>query len=80
MFIDHVAVVLRFDSSDDCSDQEIYILETTCNVGARIKRWSDTRKHLGTFYAKIVLRHLNFNRSESSLLVLEEFLKAVNGA
>jgi hypothetical protein len=34
---------------------------------------------LGDFYERVVLRHLEFKRSDESLSKLEEFLKEVNG-
>jgi hypothetical protein len=55
-------MLLRFDSS--MGQDEIYYVEATTNHGTGIKKWSDNRKHLGKFYAKIVLRKLKFSRSE----------------
>lgn len=69
-------MVLRFDSNDDqkISNQEIYLVETTSNTGVRVKRWKDQRDHLGKFYQRIALRHLDFPRTELSLEKLEQFL------
>ena len=41
-YVDHVAMVLRLNSTEDLavSHQEIYLVETVANYGARIIRWS----------------------------------------
>lgn len=66
-------MILRFDSNKekDISQNEIYILEATAQIGVRVKRWSDMKKHVGTFYKRVVLRHLEFKRTEDSLTKLE---------
>jgi hypothetical protein len=55
------------------------LIEATGNLGVRVKKWSNLRGHLGKFYDRIVLRHLDFDRSETVLNNLEKFLKEVNG-
>ena len=81
MHLDHVAMVLRFDTNEavNVNQHEIYYIEATSNRGVSVTRWSDCRTHLGQFYERIVLRHLDFERNETSLLQLEKFLKEVNG-
>ena len=75
-------MVLRFDSNENqgVTQQEIYILETTANNGASIKRWSDKRANLGKFYERIAIRHLDFPRTDKSLTALETFLEQINGS
>ena len=49
---DHVGMCIKFDSEPD----EMFILEATGNLGVHFKRFSNTLKHLGTFYNKLALR------------------------
>lgn len=78
VFLDHVAMVLRFDVPGE-KDQDLFLIEATGNLGVRVKKWSALRDHLGKFYDRIVLRHLDFERGSDSLNNLEKFLKEVNG-
>lgn len=55
------------------------MIEATGNLGVKVKKWSNLRGNLGEFYERIVLRHLEFKRSDDSLNKLEQFLKEVNG-
>ena len=69
---DHVAMVLKFETDPD----EVYLLEATGNLGVAINRWSFLREHIGKrkFYDKLVHRHLNFERGNSMIELLEKFL------
>ena len=64
---DHAAMVLKFGSDPD----EVFFLEATSNHGVALKRWSGIKHALGSFYSKIVIRHLNWDRPDSSLESLE---------
>ena len=70
-FLDHVAMVLKFESDPD----EIYFVDSTSNRGVSISRWSAIRKYLGEFYEQIVFRHLQVSRNEEFIARLEVFLK-----
>ena len=74
-------MVLRFDSGDSKKkgQQEVFFIEATANLGVKIKKWSNLRLSLGQFYERIVLRHLEFHRDETSFLQLDKFLEEVNG-
>jgi len=51
---------LKFDSEEN----EIFLLEATSNLGVHLKRFSNVVPHLGGFYTKVALRHLDFERTE----------------
>ena len=70
---DHAAMVLKFGSEPD----EVFFVEATSNHGVALKRFSGMKQTIGSFYKKIVLRHLEWDRSEHSLEVLEQFLDEV---
>ena len=55
---DHVGMILKFDSEPD----EPYILEATSNNGVHLKRFKAVVPNMGSFYEKIALRHLKFER------------------
>lgn len=40
-----------------------------------LKRYSGMKFTIGTFYRKIVLRHLNWDRPDRSLDILEQFIE-----
>ena len=61
---DHIGMVLRFDDDSEDKRDEVYILEATGNCGVAIQRWSTIRKHYGKFYTRIVLRHINTDRTD----------------
>lgn len=71
-------MILRFDIPGQ-ENQDIYLIEATGKIGVKVKRWSNLRPHLGKFYDRIMLRHLDYYRTEDSLTKLEKFLKEVNG-
>jgi len=72
---DHVAMCLKFESDPD----EIYYVDATSNCGVAISKWSNTRKYIGEFYEQIMLRHLEFERSDELIDRLEIFLKEAVG-
>ena len=51
---------VKFDQSDD---NELLILESTGNMGVHFVKFSGLAKHEGTFFNKIVVRHLDFERT-----------------
>jgi hypothetical protein len=73
--IDHVGMCLKFDSEEN----EIFLLEATSNLGVHLKRFSNVIPHMGGFYTKIALRHLDFERSDENLEMLEKFIKDALG-
>lgn len=77
--VDHAAMVLRFDIPGK-SNNDIYLIESTGKLGVSLKKWSNLRPHLGTFFNKIVIRHLEYDRDSASIKRLEHFLQEVNGA
>lgn len=72
---DHAAMVLKFEEHPN----EIFFLEATSNNGVSLRRWSSIKPHLGTFYMRVVLRHIDWDRTDQSLDNLEVFMKEVVG-
>lgn len=68
-------MVLKFGSEPD----EVFFIESTSNQGVTLKRFSDMKDAIGSFYEKIVLRHLEWDRPDQSLDVLEQFIEQANG-
>ena len=74
---DHVAMILRFESSED----DIFFVEASGNWGVALNKWTVIRKHIGKdkFYERVVYRHVDFERDEQMVLNLEKFLKEAIG-
>jgi len=72
---DHAALVLKFGSEPE----DVFFMEATSNQGVSLKRFSGMKFTIGSFYSKIVLRHLEWERPEMSLDVLERFIEQVQG-
>jgi len=64
---DHAGMILKFGSEPN----EIFFMEATSNQGVSLKRFSGMKYTIGSFYKKIVLRHLDWDRPDTSLDVLE---------
>lgn len=64
---DHVAMVIRYESEPN----EVFLLEAESGNGVSIKRWSEYDDEPGTFYTKVALRHLEWERPDNSLTILE---------
>lgn len=73
---DHAAMVLKFGSDPN----EVFFMEATSNQGVSLKRFSGMKQAIGTFYRKVVIRHLEWDRPDSSLDLLEQFINEVQGA
>ena len=69
-------MVLKFEKD---STEEVYFVESTCHLGVHIVKYSDIKDQIGKFYQKIVLRHLDWDRSDESLTTLIELVNKVNG-
>ena len=69
-------MVLKFETDED----EIYIIDATSS-GVKLTKWRFLRDHVGPgkFYDKIILRHLNFDRSDKVVNNLEKFLSEAIG-
>ena len=61
---DHVGMCVKFDQEDA---DDIFILESTGNYGVHFVRFSNMAKHAGTFFKKIVVRNLKFERDTEML-------------
>ena len=55
-------------------------MEATGNIGVGLKRFSGMKQALGSFYKKIVIRHLEWERPDGALEKLEQFVNEVQGA
>ena len=69
-------MVLKFATKPD----EVYVLGVLPGQGVQIRSWTTIRGLLGTEYSKIAFRHLIWERPESSLMVLNQFVKETEGA
>ena len=58
---------------------QVWFLEATSDQGVTIKSWSDIERTLGTD-ATVALRHLDWKRPDSSLDIIEQFVKETEGA
>ncbi len=72
---DHAAMILKFGNEPD----DVFFIEATSNQGVALKRYSAMKHAIGGFYKKIVLRHLDWERPDNSLDILEQFLQEVQG-
>ena len=70
---DHAAMVLKFGAEP----QEVFFMEATGNIGVGLKRFSGMKQALGSFYKKIVIRHLEWERPDGALEKLEQFVNEV---
>ena len=68
-------MVLKFGSEPD----DMFFMEATSNQGVTLKRFSAMKHTIGSFYRKIVIRHLEWDRPDSSLDTLERFIEEVQG-
>ena len=68
---DHAAMVLKFGTEPD----DVFFIEATGNQGVSIKRYSGMKHTIGSFYKKIVLRHLEWDRPDTALDTLEQFIE-----
>lgn len=64
-------MILKFGSEPD----DVFFLEATGNNGVTLKRYSAMKFTIGSFYKKIVLRHLEWDRPDCALDVLENFIE-----
>ena len=53
---DHVAMVIRVASEP----REVYLLETSGNLGVHLSRFEAKKALIGSFYSKMVLRQLDW--------------------
>jgi len=68
--LDHVAMLLRFDMPGNGPKKDVFLIEAT-GSGVKVKRWSNLRPHIGKFYDRVMLRHLDFERDDKTLDNLE---------
>ena len=68
-------MVLKFGSEPN----DVFLMEATSNHGVSLKRFSGMKFTIGSFYSKIVLRHLDWDRPEMSLDMLERFIEETQG-
>ena len=69
-------MVIRYGSEPD----EVFLVESESANGVSIKRWSDYPDEPGNFYTKVVLRHLEWERPDESIDILEQFIEETQGA
>ena len=59
---DHAGMIIRVDADE--KEDEILVMEATTNSGVHLKNFSKMTVHLGGFYQKLALRHLDFKRTD----------------
>ena len=72
---DHAAMVLKFAARPD----EVFLIESTSNFGVTVKNFLGHKRSIGGWYEKVVLRHLEWDRTDESLRNLEKFVKEIRG-
>ena len=72
---DHAAMIIKFATEPE----EVFLIEATSNDGIIIKRFRGIKRSIGRMYEKVVLRHLEWVRTDESLRNLEKFVKEVRG-
>ena len=75
-YLDHAGMVLKFEEHPN----DVFFLEATSNNGVCLRRWSNIKKEIGRFYRKITIRHIDWERTEESLVNLEAFMREVVGS
>ena len=65
-------MVLRF-----FDDPELYYIHAAANTGVCITSFSDIKEEIGGLYKKIVLRHLEAERSDWAMKRCKEFINEV---
>ena len=53
-------MVLKFE----CEPDEVYFIESTSNYGVALTKWSEIKDQIGSYYYKIALRHVEWDRSD----------------
>ena len=66
-------MVIKFASEPD----DVFFIEATSNQGVVVKSYRGIKWAIGSHYEKIVLRHLDWERSETSLNIVDRFLEEV---
>lgn len=67
---DHAAMVVRLGSMPD----DIFVFEATSSRNIAIKRFSGIQHMIGSFYSKVVLRHLEWTRTDQAMEILDKFM------
>ena len=73
--VDHAALIIKLLAEPE----EIYFVEATGNNGVFLNCWSLMKSNIGKFYDKVALRHLNFERTEKNLKIMEQFVRETLG-
>lgn len=68
-------MVLKFETDPD----EVYFVDATSTRGVSLCKWSMIRPFVGEFYDKVVIRHLEMERTNEMIDKLEIFLKEAVG-
>ena len=60
-------MVLKFDSEPD----DVFFIEASSNEGVVIKSYRGIKYAIGNFYEKIVVSHLDWERNETALHIVD---------
>ena len=60
-------MVIKFGTEPN----DVFMIEATGNYGVGIRSFSRIMHHVGGFYSKVALRHLEWERPNASLDILE---------
>ena len=60
-------MILKFGSEPD----DVFFIESTGNQGVTMKKFAMMKHTIGSFYEKILLRHLEWDRPDHALDTLE---------
>ena len=70
-------MIIRVDADE--KEDEILVMEATTNSGVHLKNFSKMTVHLGGFYQKLALRHLDFKRTDEQMEILNQFMDEAIG-
>ena len=67
--LDHAAIVLKYASAPN----QLFFLEATRH-GIYIQSYSNIKNYIGNFYYKVVVRHLEFERTDDQIRIMMQFI------
>ena len=73
VIVDHVALILRSEKEPN----EVFLLRVKDEATVNIRKWSRVKSEKGSFFEKFVYRKLNWQRPQSALQVIQNFIDKI---